>query len=478
MSQQGHSLLAKSIPALRLYSRDRIITMNKAVAKTKRKDGRKREWSRPNKGMVDASMFGGVYYGISPRTYEQASQPGQKRLSLSDSMAEALDELRTLRQEIETIRKEMQSLKRKMIADDGFEEDVTDDPGKVALARRKRQREFEKISVEVERWARKILFDEGEEDGWTELECNKMMEASLNKTGRTKAFIKWMKDSRGDNANLNDENEHPCIKVYTTIDAPLNDVCAYLSQSSAVPEYNDLVVKFKDVEEIMPHAKIVWGQTPQILFIKPRDFITFCSHRWTRDGTQVIINQATEHADWPTSQQDSNGKSCRAYALRGANCRYPRLITIFFGFTTFSPFFVKLGAVLLFILSVISSCPDDPDKTRILIVAHANPGQVAPWAVKTAVNALAPIEPFKLFHKINENVLRSQPKLRELTSQAEMVSSLPGRSPYPAGLAQLGYACFWPKGGGVMEGASIDEKSSEEDPEKSENIDSNADGGV
>jgi hypothetical protein len=71
------------------------------------------------------------------------------------------------------------------------------------------------------------------------------------------------------------------------------------------------------------------------------------------------------------------------------------------------------------------------------------------------VNALVPIEPFKLFHKINENVKRKQPELRERLQQAEMVSTLPpGRSPRPAGMAQLGYACFWPNGGGLKEGGS------------------------
>ena len=37
-----------------------------------------------------------------------------------------------------------------------------------------------------------------------------------------------------------------------------------------------------------------------------------------------------------------------------------------------------------------------------------------------------------------------------------MVSTLPGgRSPRPAGIAQLGYACFWPNGGGLIEGGQI-----------------------
>ena len=88
-------------------------------------------------------------------------------------------------------------------------------------------------------------------------------------------------------------------------------------------------------------------------------------------------------------------------------------------------------------------------------MAHANPGNVPQWAAKTAVNALVPIEPFKLFHKINENVKRNQPQLRERLHQAEMVgSNLPkGKSSRPAGMAQLGYACFWPNGGGVYEGS-------------------------
>jgi hypothetical protein len=102
----------------------------------------------------------------------------------------------------------------------------------------------------------------------------------------------------------------------------------------------------------------------------------------------------------------------------------------------------------------ISRCPDDPEKTQIVLLAHANPGGNVPqWAVKTAVNALVPIEPFKLFHKINENVKRNQPQLRERLAHAEMVSTVPpGRSPRPAGIAQMGFACFWPQGGGATEG--------------------------
>lgn len=131
-----------------------------------------------------------------------------------------------------------------------------------------------------------------------------------------------MRDSRGDKAEKEDETEYPCIKCVATIDAPLEDVCTYLSQESASPDYNDVVHKYKDVDEISPNAKICWSQSPQILFLKPRDFVTFCHHRWKGDGSEVIVNQATEHPDYPATTTEKEGNACRAYALRGANCKW------------------------------------------------------------------------------------------------------------------------------------------------------------
>jgi len=69
-------------------------------------------------------------------------------------------------------------------------------------------------------------------------------------------------------------------------------------------------------------------------------------------------------------------------------------------------------------------------------------------AAKTAINAVAPIEPFKLFHRIGEYSSRIVPPLEK----TEMVHAVTGRSCRPAGLSQLGYACFWPSGGGLTEG--------------------------
>ena len=62
---------------------------------------------------------------------------------------------------------------------------------------------------------------------------------------------------------------------------------------------------------------------------------------------------------------------------------------------------------------------------------------------------------------------KSQPKLREISAQADMASSLPGgRSPRPGGLSQMGYAAFWPKGGGIKEGALQQENSQVENGEQ------------
>lgn len=227
-----------------------------------------------------------------------------------------------------------------------------------------------------------------------------------------------MKDPRGPLASITGQDAdrvYPCLKVYATIDAPVEQTCAYLSQEAHLSQYNDLVVKHRDLEEITPASKITWGMTPQILFVKPREFVTYCHHRWLRDGTQIVINQATEHSEIPEVKKEGEGKALRAHALRGANYMAPD--------------------------------PDDPQKTRMCILAHASPGGIPEWACKTAVNALLPIEPFKLFYKINQGVKGYIPS----NVETERVS-LTGRSSRAGGLSQMGYGCFWPQGGGIKEG--------------------------
>lgn len=90
-------------------------------------------------------------------------------------------------------------------------------------------------------------------------------------------------------------------------------------------------------------------------------------------------------------------------------------------------------------------------KTRMAILAHADPGGGIPqWATKTAINAVAPIEPFKLFHRIDKRVAHYIENRPPQQDRIDFVHSTQGRSPRPAGLSQLGYCCFWPSGGGKV----------------------------
>jgi len=208
-------------------------------------------------------------------------------------------------------------------------------------------------------------------------------------------------------------------------------VCLYLAQENNLKEYNDLVETHRDLQEITPSSKVCLGQTPQILFIKPRSLITYCQHRWLSDGSLMMLNQACRHpkklskenAGRFLKEDDFDDKHRpMAFALRGAN--------------------------------YIGRDPEDPEhRTRITIIAHGNPGRDVPnWAMKTAIGALVQIEPFKLFYKINEGIKKKQPELHEELEQAQLVSKRPdGRTSRPAGIAQLGYACFWPQGGGTVD---------------------------
>ncbi|KAL3771499.1 hypothetical protein ACHAWO_000620 [Cyclotella atomus] len=300
------------------------------------------------------------------------------------------------------------------------------------LSPRLRRREFEQIGRDVETWACRLLFDQENkaEDGWKEIECNKFCRKKFNPDGRTQVFLKWMPDSRNDNSDSIDEDnekpvveqDFPCIKCYSTIDAPMDKVCSFLSNENTIPVYNELVDDYCDVEEITPHSKITWCKMPRVMMVKSRDFVTYCSHRWWRDGTQVIVNQACEHEDKPGILVEGEGDACRGYALRGAN--------------------------------FISKDPDDPNKTRIALLAHADPGGGLPqWVMTTAVNAVVQIEPFKLFHNINQGVSSYQEPSSSVSASHQLatVTSLPGRSNKPAGMAQMGYVCFWPNGGGLKE---------------------------
>lgn len=353
----------------------------------------------------------GIYYGLTPQNIRY-TPPAKKTLALKETMIETLQEIKSMRKELELLRREIQTMKQGEAGTFSPKEEQ-----KSLVARRNElQREYEGVGEQVEQWAEEMLFDKDDES-WTEVKCSRVLRGAINKDGRTRAFLRWMKDSRGPRfANPNDDREYPCIKIYSTIDAPLEEVCLYLAQEQHMGDYNDLIDKYRDLQEITPSSKVCLGETPQILFIKPRQLISFCHHRWLRDGTEVVVNQACDKfEDIPAT----------AYAFRGA--------------------------------TYISRDPNDPERTRMALVAHANPGPDVPaWACKTAVNALAPIEPFKLFHKINLAVTQCRPQLSRDLKEIRQVGS-GGRSSRPGGLSMLGYACFWPQGGGLCEGSNSSE---------------------
>ena len=380
----------------------------------------------------------GFFYGFTINMLKSSTTdrpPAVKKPSMKESVALTLDEIRTMRLEMEELRKELQALKQELAPTSG--------PGGTIespsmLSGKEVQKLYNEIGQNVERWAYDML-KEGEEEGWSEVKCNKVMRKTLNPEGTTTAHLKWMKDSRGPgHCNPKDDREYPCLKCSGVIDAPLEAVCLYLAEEENLPEYNDLVETHKDLQEVTPSSKICLGQTPQILFIKPRTLITYCQHKWLTNGSQIIVNQACRHPSKMTKENmktflnedefDSN-RQPMAFALRGAN--------------------------------YIHRDPSNPNKTRLTILAHGNPGKDVPtWAMKTACGALANLEPFKLYYKINEGVQKKMSELqRELDQQhAQMMSTEQGeiadQKKRPGGMSQLGYACFWPHGGGKVDKAS------------------------
>ncbi len=259
---------------------------------------------------------------------------------MSNILGETMLELREMREEIISLREELHAVKKRLREEggglgrqeldmEGFFPEEVEQESSPEKGKRSRKRDFDRISKEVEKWACNLLFEEERTgNGWKEISCNNMMKKKFNRDGRTQVYLKWMADSRDEQdreSGISDKDnslDYPCIKCYSTIDAPMETVCSFLSDKETIPIYNELVVDHDDIEEITPHSKITWTKMPKVLFVKSRDFVTFCSHRWWRDGTQVIINQACAHDDRPGVMVEGQGDATRGFALRGANCEY------------------------------------------------------------------------------------------------------------------------------------------------------------
>ena len=160
---------------------------------------KKRKKRRMNLPSVDKSQLesGGFYFGLTTKTLSQAStgNESKRKPSLSDSMSEALEELRRMRLEMEAMRKEMQTLKRKMMSEGDLETDSEEARAQARQAKKRKARECEKLAAEIEEWAMRMI-QEGDQDGWREVSCNKMMRGSINPTERTRAYLKVRRPSR------------------------------------------------------------------------------------------------------------------------------------------------------------------------------------------------------------------------------------------------------------------------------------------
>lgn len=183
-ARRGVFSISKSIPALSVWEshQGKCSTRRSMEVAVKQK-----RLPAAGRNLVDGSGF---YYGISENTLSKTSKPpAEKRLSLSDSMYEALEELKTMRKEMEQMRRDMQKLRWKMLMDGDLEDDSEEAKEKRKMLKRKRTKEADAVSKEIEKWAQQVML-ETEEDGWKNVECSKMMRKSLNPDGLTTASIK------------------------------------------------------------------------------------------------------------------------------------------------------------------------------------------------------------------------------------------------------------------------------------------------
>ena len=161
--------------------------------------------------------------------------------------------------------------------DSGANGDEIDHEDNISLAKHRYLDEYENIGLEVEKRTEQML-EEGssdniagaeEKDGWYEVFCAKALRSKCD-TGKdssvpfTRQWVKWMKDSREQNADPSDNQKHPCMKLVATIDAPFPLVCRYLSEKNRFKEYNSLLIDQEDIEVLTPHSKICWSQSKQL----------------------------------------------------------------------------------------------------------------------------------------------------------------------------------------------------------------------
>lgn len=171
---------------------------------------------------------------------------------------------------------------------------ITDDNDDISAEKHRYLDEYESIGRDVERWADRML-SEGvskvngvvgirDKDDWNEVFCAKPLRSKFNlerdnSLPMTRQWVKWMKDSREQNAEPGDNQKHPCMKLIATIDAPFPIVCRYLSEKDRFREYNSLLIDQEDVEILSPHSKICWSQSKKLckfVFVTMFRFALLC----------------------------------------------------------------------------------------------------------------------------------------------------------------------------------------------------------
>ncbi len=152
----------------------------------------------------------GVYYGLTPQNTRHT--PSTKRtIALRDTMIETLQEIKSMRKELELLRQEIHNLKQ---GEAGTAPSQGDQQLSVLARRKELQREFEGVGEQVEQWAEEMLFGP-DDDNWTEVQCSRVLRGAINKDGRTRAFIRWMKDSRGPRfANPKDDRTRRSLSLF------------------------------------------------------------------------------------------------------------------------------------------------------------------------------------------------------------------------------------------------------------------------
>jgi hypothetical protein len=222
------------------------------------------------------------------------------------------------------------------------------------------------------------------------------------------------------------------------------------------------------------------------VFIQPRDFVTYCRHRWLNNGgVQFITNQACEYTSNSDDDNDDNvdvddttsttASKYRAYSLRGA--------------TLISPCSSSSNTKKEYHSNNDIDNEEEEEeieRTNIIMLSHCNCGNDIPeWAVRTAVGILAPIKPFEIIHRIEIGIQRSRYDLDKAEAEAKAKASLIMKdatasssssddddergggeerrmrriSSRPAGIAQMGYGAFWPDGGGLLEEEENDDEN-------------------